>query len=163
MWVGNILSALLSSKSKVGKLWQTKVWFTLSSWKSFLYFLKVCRKQRRFIKDNTWLAKPKVFTIWPFSEGSVCLLFYSKSFSMWAKRTHPWKAHIHTMRTFLLARGQQNLFMSGATAFLDASPSYYFLKCSHLPGQALHTSSPKSVSCFLQRNIVRISNVCKHS
>lgn len=27
------------------------------------------KKQRRFNRDNMWLARPKVFTIWPFSEG----------------------------------------------------------------------------------------------
>lgn len=96
-------------------------------------FLKVCRKQRRFIKDNTWLAKPKVFTIWPFSESLLSPLLQQIL-------QHVSKEPIHGKHTFIqwgpfsLARASKAFFMSGATAFLDASPSYYFLKCSHLPG-----------------------------
>ena len=57
-------------------------------------FLKVCRKQRRFIRDNTWLAKPKVFTIWPFSESLLSSLIEQIL-------EHLSTEHIHGKHTFI--------------------------------------------------------------
>lgn len=69
------------------------------------------------------------------------------------------------MRTFLLARGPAKPLHVRSNCFLRCFTSYYFLKCNHLPGPGSPylIPLPSLCSCFLQRNIVRISNVCKHS
>lgn len=109
-------------------------------------FLKVCRKQRRFIKDNTWLAKPKVFTIWPFSESLLSPLLQQIL-------QHVSKEPIHGKHTFIQwgpfswLGGQQSLFHVRSNCFLRCFTLLLFseMQSSRRPRLSIPHSSPKSL------------------